>query len=278
LDREADNKNILVALANSGHDFTARSSWDRLVEGTGKDRQYLRELLGEQAPRGTYELDVAAGPNRSARRATMAVRVARVTLRLRDKHTGKENRLSVTAVWAREQRTTPISEKPLDWLLFTNVPVNTLHDAILVVYGYSQRWRIEEFHKTWKSGACNVEDSQLRTSQAAMLWATMLAAVAARIERLKKLSRTDPELPADVELTPFEIRALIILKRRQKKRTETIADTMPTINQAVVWIAELGGYTGKSSGGPPGSITIRRGMDKIRTAAELLEALEESDR
>ena len=48
------------------------------------------------------------------------------------------------AVWVRERGTTPCGEKPLDWLLLTNHAVDTAEDALLVVRGYSQRWRIEE--------------------------------------------------------------------------------------------------------------------------------------
>jgi len=38
-------------------------------------------------------------------------------------------------------------------------------------------------------------------------------------------------------------------------------------------LAELGGYTGKSSGGPPGTITISRGLAKVRAAADAIAAL-----
>lgn len=278
LDREADNREMLLKLAVSGHRFTVRSSWNRLVESTGQDRQYLRELLAEQHSWGQYDLKVPAGPNRTARRACMAVRVAQVVLLLRDKWMKTERKLALTAVWASEQGTTPSGEKPLDWLLFTNAEVATLEDAMFVVYGYSLRWCIEEFHKTWKSGACNAEDTQLRSAQAVMLWATMLAAVGIRIERLKKLSRTEPDLPASVELSASEIQAVILLKREIKKRTETISDSMPTIGQATLWIAELGGYTGKSSGGPPGSTTIRRGLEQVRTAAKIIEIIDHGGR
>ena len=37
--------------------------------------------------------------------------------------------------------------------------------------------------------------------------------------------------------------ALITLKRRTKKRTETIPDDVPSLAQAIWWMAELGGYT-----------------------------------
>ncbi|MDI1429689.1 hypothetical protein [Polyangium sorediatum] len=33
-----------------------------------------------------------------------------------------------------------------------------------MVIGYTQRWRIEAFHRTWKQGGCNVEETQLQTS------------------------------------------------------------------------------------------------------------------
>ena len=274
LDREGDNRDILLELADTGHRFTVRAAWDRLIQTTGRDKQYLRRWMNQQAPGGSYSLEVSAAPGRSARTAHMVVRWSRVVLRLRDRRGKNERQLEVNVVWAREEGTCPNGEKPIDWLLLTNAAVSTMAEAESVVFGYAQRWRIEDFHRTWKSGACKVEQMQLRTRQAVQVWAIILAAVAARIERLKHLARTEPEAPASIELTRHEIQALIVLKRQIKKRTESIPNALPTIGQATLWIAELGGYTGKSSGGPPGSITIRRGLDKLRPAAQVLEAIE----
>jgi hypothetical protein len=47
---------------------------------------------------------------------------------------------------------------------------------------------------------------------------------------------------------------------------------VPTIAQATLWLAELGGYTGKSSGGPPGTITISRSLAKVGAAADAIAA------
>jgi hypothetical protein len=49
------------------------------------------------------------------------------------------------------------------------------------------------------------------------------------------------------------------------------------MGEAVLWITQLGGYTGKSSGGPPGAITIGRGLDRLKERAEALEDLESSE-
>lgn len=268
LDREADCQATLMKLTDSNQSFTVRGSWNRLIDEVDEENQYLLESLAGKAPRGAYELDVPAGPQRTARRARMVVRWGQEVLRL-----GSGQLLEINAVWTREQGTCPAGEKPLDWLLLTSMEVRSLEDARQVIFGYTLRWRIESFHKTWKTGACNVEETQLRSQQAVTLWATLLAAVATRIERLKLLSRTEPEKPASIELDTYEIRALILLKRENKKKTESVPDTMPTIGQATRWLADLGGYTGRSSGGPPGSITIRRGLDYIKPAAQLLRQL-----
>jgi len=269
LDREADCHATLMKLTDSNQSFTVRGSWNRLIDEVDEESQYLLESLAKKAPRGAYELDVPAGPQRTARRAGMVVRWGQEVLRL-----GSGQLLEINAVWTREQGTCPAGEKPLDWLLLTSREVRSLDDARQVIFGYTLRWRIESFHKTWKTGACNVEETQLRSQQAVTLWATLLAAVATRIERLKLLSRTEPDKPASIEFDAYEIRALILLKREQKKKTEIVPDTMPTIGQATRWIADLGGYTGRSSGGPPGSITIRRGLDYIKPAAQLLRQLD----
>lgn len=180
----------------------------------------------------------------------------------------------MTLVEVREVNTTPRGEEPLHWRLWTNYPVRSFEDAKLVIDNYAKRWRIEDFHKTWKSGACNVEACQLRSAEAATKWATLMASVAARIERLKHRSRTEPGLPASVELSEHEIQALLFFKRKYKKKTETIPNDMPTLSQAVTWLAEIGGYMGpRVTGGPPGSITIRRGLEHILPAAMILESL-----
>ena len=46
---------------------------------------------------------------------------------------------------------------------------------------------------------------------------------------------------------------------------------MPTIAQAIIWLTDLGGYTGQSSGGPPGTLA------KLRADADAIAAFLAAD-
>jgi len=276
LDREADAWSMLTRLAASGHWFTVRSASSRVIADDGTGHVLLRPRMGASRIVDTYFLEVPAAHGRRARRARMVVRAAFVTLQMRDATRGKRHPLCVNVVWTREEGTTPRSEKPIDWMLLTNAPVDTKQAVRLVVEGYAMRWRVEEFHKTWRTGGCNAQLTQLRSRNAVIRWATILAVVATRIERLKRIARTEPDAPASTELSPIEIEVLVVMKRRYKKKTENVPDGIPSIAQAVRWIADLGGYTGESSGGPPGSITIQRGLEHLSVAVEAVLAMRDA--
>ena len=277
IDREGDSAAMLSTLVGTGHGFIVRGNWDRTVAGDDGRPWKLRDLIAYQKVLGSYEVELQAEPGRAARTATVSIRVANIVVPLKDPVTGRKIGIRLSAVNAREMIDRPKGEEALDWLLLTNAKVTTFKEALAIVSNYALRWRIEEFHRAWKSGHCNVEQSQLRSEQALRKWALVLAAVASRVERLKLLARDSPKLPADAEFSEIELHALVLLKRRSKKKNETIPDTVPTIEQATLWIAELGGYTGRSSGGPPGATTISRGLFKLRAAADAIAAFLRKD-
>jgi len=265
LDREGDGGVTLRSLASSGHEYTVRSSHDRRLRDEGSRRRYIRQILRKTPALGALCFDARESDGR-VRSVIAEISFAHVTLRLHDHWTKVVRYLDVTAVRVKEIGRAP---NRVEWTLLTNHAVIDFASACDVVFGYRQRWRIEEFHRAWKSGACRVETTQLRSARGVSIWATLLAAVATRVERLKGLARQQPDEPATIELAEHEVRALILMKRRRKKQTETITDDIPSIATAVTWIAELGGYTGKSSGGPPGSVTIARGLERLTPAAEM---------
>ena len=276
-DRGNDAAPVMLEVTELQQAFVIRACRARLTarEGNERNRRYMRDRVARSKSVGCYALDVRAGHRRAARTAHMEVRAVPVTLVIQDRYAKKQSLFTTNVVHAVERGTVPHGEKPLDWMLLTNCPADGLGEAMQVIDLYALRWRIEEFHRTWKTGTCNVEDSRLHTASRLEKWATLLAAVATRIERLKQLSRREPDAPASRELTAYEIKALLWLKRKYKKRNEVIPDATPNMRDAVKWIAEMGGYTGY--GGPPGSVTIGRGFADVLILAEYLRDQDEPE-
>jgi hypothetical protein len=274
IDREGDRFATLKTLHESGHWFTVRSTYGhRYLIGRPRNVR-LRHVVAQSKVLGHYALDVPSKFNRHGRTATMAIRATSVTLDMLEPATDDRLQLPLNVVDVREVGRRPRNSPPIHWRLLTNRSIQTVEEVREIVSGYTQRWKIEELHRTWKSGACRVEETQLRTADAVMKWAIIMAANASRIERLKWLARNEPDVGASREFTTWEIQAAIVLRRRYKSKNQPDPSPDPSIAEIVLWISEFGGYTGKSSGGPPGAITIRRGLDLIAPVAVALEQLE----
>ncbi len=268
-DRGGDAWPVLVDAQNAGQWVTVRSSADRRIsDGPDGKRRYLHTTVESSPLLGGYKLKVTGNGGRVPRTAMMEVRACPVTLHMTDDRTSRIHRVQVWAVSAKEVGTAPAGEKPLHWLLLTTRPVLGLDDAFLTIYGYSQRWRVEEFHKAWKSGACDVEDVQLRSEDGIRAWGTLLAAAAMRLLRLTYLSRTEPDRPATEEFSHDEIHAVYMARGQDWNRKR-----IPTLGQVTRWIADLGGYVGKSSGGPPGMIILTRGWERVAPIVPIIARL-----
>ena len=263
-DRGGDFREALDWASQTDAKVTVRAAQNRRV--ADEESRLLWEQVERQEIAGIYELDVMAGPRRKARLARMELRFCTTTLILSDpSRKEKPKEINLTAVYARENGTTPEGEKPISWLLLSNQQSSCFDEAKVILDGYSQRWKIEEFHKSWKT-TCKVEDTQLRSVESVKKWAIILAAVAVRVERLKYLARHSPDEKATVEFSALEVEAIIVLKKPNGfSRTD-----VPSLGQAVSWVADIGGYTGKSSGGPPGAVVIGRGLKRIEPVVTAL--------
>jgi hypothetical protein len=271
MDRGADIGHVLQSAVRLGIDFTIRSSFNRSLEPLG----YLRDVLQKSRALGCVKLELrdshASNGVARTRKVNFVVRARRLPIRLQTTRGKIIQVLPLTVVHIRE--VVKGLRKPIEWYLLTNRPAKTLAEALEVVLAYRLRWRVEDFHRAWKGGVCDVERSQLRSPHALRRWATLLAAVAVRAERLKTTSRATPDADATTEFSPDEIDAAIILSKTNKfKRGDEL-----TLEQAVELVAFVGGYTGrKNSGGPPGTTVISRGLHDVMVAANAIAALKSS--
>ena len=269
-DRGADAGVVLQRISASGMKAIVRAAHDRRLRRDSRIT-YLWNTMRRSRLIAEFELPVPAGPGRAARVAKMSVRAGTMRLELRNRRRNgyKRTHVMINVVYVLEHGA-PRGIARIEWMLHTTLPIQTAADVMEVVHGYEIRWSIEEFHRTWKSGLCQVENTQLRSIDRVKKWATLHASIAMRAQRLKHLSRQSEDVPATIEFTRDEIDAVIILYEPHGLK---VGHSTPTLRELVYWIAEMGGYTGKSSGGPPGQIVISRGLAKIEPAAKALAAV-----
>jgi hypothetical protein len=263
LDRGGDSADVLLRAIELGSDVTVRACYDRVITN---GRLWSSAAAGTFL--GTHRIALSNG-----RVARMSVRAREVELHLMPGVRSRPNthRTTMRVVEVRERCR---GNDGICWRLLTTVPVRTMRDALHVITAYTRRWRIEEFHLAWKSGACAAEGSWMRKPQHFYKWATILSAVAARLERIKLLSRSEPGRPALDEYTRDEIDAVIALR----KPKGVAFGARPTLGEVTRWIADIGGYTGKSSGGPPGIRVLHRGFERVESAAIAIASIRKDQR
>lgn len=269
MDREADESALLSELVQADEMFTIRARQDRVTAHNARQTKLFATVAKSKA-RLVRRLELGRTPTRSARTARVEIRAASVTVQLpRYVERALRTPLALNVVEVRERSG---RADRIRWVLLTNSPIATTQDVEAVVRSYVLRWRVEELHRTWKAGGCGAEDMQLRNAGAIRKWAILLGAVAARTERLKHLSRTNPDAPATLEFSEVEIEALIVAKRRIKTSVESVPDGIPTIKMATRWVGDLGGYAGHYKGYEPGAVTIGRGLETLAVWTEALIA------
>jgi len=166
------------------------------------------------------------------------------------------------AIMAIERRP-PKNQTAIFWVLLTNIQVQTLDQAIEKVRWYSKRWNIEVFHKILKSG-CGVENAQLRHADRLKKYIVLKSIVAWRLFWFARSHEHHKDDYCTVALTDVEWSVLY----RKTMKTKQLPSLPPTIGEALVWIAKLGGYIGRTTDPPPGMISLWRGWQRLMDMVE----------
>jgi hypothetical protein len=263
-DREADIFEFLDRADQLAAEYVIRAAQDRRVAG---ELGRLWAHLATQAVAGEVSVTIAARAGQNERSADLQVRVGQVTLqppaRPADDPGIWLEPLTVWAIWLHEASPPP-AVTAVDWLLLTNVPVQTWQDTTERIAWYCVRPGIESFHKILKSG-CTVEDSRLEHANRLKPYLTLMSVIAWRLFWLTHINRQNPEAPCTAILADHEWKALYT----SIHRTKILPDTVPSVRQTVRWIARLGGFLGRKRDGEPGITTIWRGWSRLADIANM---------
>ena len=250
-DRESDIYELFCLAKEQRTHFLVRTCVDR-VAGTG--RTTIARKMTRAPIQGTHPIEVLDAKHRPIQ-VTLQLRYSQMTVHppIGKHKTYPPLTLTVIHAWERGK---PKGRTPIRWKLLTDLPVESLESAIEKLAWYSQRWKIETFHKILKSG-CRVEDAKLRTAQRLTNMAAVFCIIAWRVFSLTRVHRMNPNTSAGATFTETEMAILNHLSGDPKQPAPR------NVAYYLLGVAKLGGYLNRKNDGPPGNAVLWRGLTRL---------------
>jgi hypothetical protein len=220
---------------------------------------YKVELLVRERKANTQAEDRARRADRRGRRAEAEVRVAPVTLRPPWRHDRRLPPVEANVVLVREVNP-PAGEPPVEWILATTLPIDTLEQVRTIVEYYCVRWSIEIFFRTLKSG-CRIERRRFEPVDRVLPCLSMYLIVAWRTLFVCHMGRSRPDLDCEAVFEPSEWKAVWVTIHRKKPPSKR-----PSLSAMAHLIARLGGYVERPNS-EPGPQTVWIGLQRMHDLA-----------
>lgn len=270
-DREADIYDYLIYKKEQGHRFVVRAVRDRKLFG---EDAVISDAINGSSELGKYTIEVGQKSGRKARRGTLMLRTCRVTLRGLKRAGGVLEDLDVNIVSATEVGKIKTGTERLSWVIVTSEEVEDFEKAREVIRYYEMRWRIEEFHKAWKTGA-GAEKQRMQTAENLEKMIVVLGFVAVRLLQLREALEINKkqrgkllEMRCTNVLTREEYITLWFAMQRTKNKKQTLPKKIPDIGWAYESIAKLGGWSNSKRTGKASWLTIWSGWFRLQERLE----------
>ncbi len=237
----------------------ARSTVDRDFEAGPRVFCKVLNELRESPLLGTRTIELPATPKREARNAVLELRALTVTVKPPHGRAGmKPVAMNVVLV---EEVGGPGDGTDVSWQLLTSLPIDTLEAAWLVVDYYRQRWQIEVYFRTLKTG-CRVEDMRLERNARLKNALALYEVIAWRILYLMHLNRTDPDIPCNEVFAEHEWKSVWFVTKKTPPPLKP-----PTLAEFLRQLTSLGGYNNRATERPPGPLPFWIGLRRMHDLA-----------
>jgi Transposase DDE domain len=266
-DREADLYPLWALVPEPGIHVLGRIHHDRSLVGGGT----LTTIARQWPLAGTRRMTLRERPGRPEREARLELRFGVVTIARPREASAPALPAQVTlSLIELTEPDPPQGSEPITWRLLTTHTVANTDAAWQIVDWYRARWIIEQLFRLLKKQGLRLEDSQVETAERLLKLVAIAAHAAAVTLQLLQARDGRSGEPASVALTADELGTLDALHKQYSGRTPRQQNPHPRRSLAwAAWlISRLGGWDGYPSSRPPGPITLKIGIDKLRLLAQ----------
>ena len=270
-DRESDIYEEFVDIPDHKTHILVRSRSDRKLY---KSEEKLYKTLAQKNVECQYSLSLKGNNKRKSRNISIEVRYANVKL-LRPSKCDVKKYPGHVELWAIEAREVPTSipegEGPILWRLLTTHSIQGPADAISCIKWYKDRWLIEELFRVMKTKGLEVESAQMGSGSALKKLTVLSLQIAISLMNLKHaIDQPDLNINASAQFTNAELKLLSMLLLQVEGKTTKQKN--PYYRNSMAWaawiLARLDNWSGYSSHGPPGYITIKNGLAAFNILAK----------
>jgi hypothetical protein len=271
-DREGDIYAKWAGVSAANFHLLTRSMHDRVL----LDGASMYATAASWPIVDTATLDVMARADRPARKARLALRFGRVTLK-RPQGASRTLPGTVGLTLVEVVEVDPPAEvEPLHWYLLTTHEVGDAASAWKIISWYKKRWIIEQLFRLIKTQGLQLEDSRIETADRLLKLTAIATKAAAIILQLVQARDGQSAEPARNAFNDDQIKLLAALGAKYQGKTKLQSNPHPPLSLAwASWIiARLGGWDGYPRT-KPGPITMRHGLQYFLGVAAAWQTLNE---
>jgi hypothetical protein len=261
-DREADIYQLWATIPDPKVHVLGRVYHDRALVGGGS----MTTVAQSWPVRGTRTITIREREDRQEREAVLQARFGQVTIPrpATVPKVGMPDQVTLTLIDLTEVDP-PDGAKPVLWRLLTTHPITDAEMAWQVVDWYRARWTIEQFFRILKK-----QGFQIETADRLLKLVAIATAAAVITLQLVQAREGQSSLFAPLVFNAAEIATLDALDKSYTGKTalQRNPHSRHTMSWAAWIIARLGGWDGYPSSRPPGPITLKNGLDSLRTLAK----------
>lgn len=271
-DREGDTFHCLFEATKetTNCDIVIRGCKDRnttcKIKGTKKKYKRMFQALQELEAQGAITFETQPGYGKKARRVTQVIRSG--TLKIKPPHSEADtyHEIEINAVMLTEEDVPP-GIKPINWVLLTTLPINTIEDVMYIIKVYAQRWKIEVFFKILKN--CGIEDLKLIAPARLQACIASYMIIAWRLLHIQHIARAYPDKPCTVAFSELERRVVLqSLLNKRKQGPKELPRNPPSLREFIKALGTLGGFLGRKGDGEPGPKSICKGYIQMYALVE----------
>ena len=221
--------------------------FEKTIRVRGRKAKVACETRGRRQPR-------------QSRKTEVAVRAAHVTLRPPWRPDRKLPPVAVNVVLVSEVNPPP-GDTPIEWLLLTSLPIDSLEQVRQIIQHYCVRWMIEIFFRVLKAG-CRVEERLFEYMDRLLTCLAVYVIVAWRTLYVCRLGRSCPEMDCEAVFEPAEWKSVWKVVHREDPPRQP-----PSLGVFIRLVARLGGYVDRKRAAPPGPQTLWIGLQRAHDFA-----------